>query len=125
MKKYFYSVLAASMLFACSQEEIVDVTKGEGQLMTFKVEIPEIGQSRTVNGTELGDGSKANKLIYAMYEENTNAVLVNGCVDKKSERTFEVTVPMAKDIKYDLLFFAYNEDNCAFQINQVAKTADN
>ncbi len=124
MKKYFYSVLAASMLFACSQEEIVDVTKGEGQLMTFKVEIPEIGQSRTVNGTELGDGSKANKLIYAMYEENTNAVLVNGCVDKKSERTFEVTVPMAKDIKYDLLFFAYNEDNCAFQINQVAKTTN-
>ena len=100
MKKYFYSVLAASMLFACSQEEIVDVTKGEGQKVTFKVEIPEIGQSRTVGGSELGDGSKADKLIYAMYEENTNVVLVSGCVEEKSERTFEVTVPMAKDIKY-------------------------
>ena len=43
MKKFFYSVLAASMLFAtsCSHEDIVDITKGEGQKVTFKVNLPE------------------------------------------------------------------------------------
>lgn len=120
MKKYFYSVLAASMLFACSQEEIVDVTKGEGQLMTFKVEIPGVVQSRAIDaeGNKVGDGKYADKLVYAMYEEDQNDILVAGFADDTDNNgIFEVNVPMAKDIKYDILFLAYNKDNSAFVIN--------
>ena len=122
MKKYFYSVLAASMLFACSQEEIVDVTKGEGHQMTFKVELPANAASRTVGGVVIGSGTQADQLIYAMYEHGKETKLVKGVVaddaDGNDDGTFTVTVPMAKDIKYDLLFLAYNETNSAFAINE-------
>ena len=129
MKKYFYSALAATMLFACSQEEIVDVTKGEGQKVTFKVEIPSV-ESRTVGGIEIGAGTQANALIYAMYENGGNATtpLISGVVydnaDGNDDGEFTVTVPMAKDLKYDLLFLAYNETNSAFDIATPAKDTD-
>ena len=127
MKKYFYSVLAASMLFACSQEDIVDVTKGEGQKVTFKVEIPST-ESRTVGGIEIGKGTQADNLIYAMYETGKDKVLISGVVtdtdNGEDDGTFTVTVPMAKDLKYDLLFFAYNAQNSAFEIASEAKATD-
>lgn len=129
MKKYFYSVLAAGMLFACSQEEIVDVTKGEGQQVTFKVEIPSV-ESRTVGGIEIGAGTQANALIYAMYENGGDATtpLISGVVydnaDGNDDGEFTVTVPMAKDLKYDLLFLAYNETNSAFEIAPEAKNTN-
>lgn len=127
MKKYFYSVLAAGMLFACSQEEIVDVTKGEGQQVTFKVELPSVGQSRAIaEGIEVGAGKYADKLVYAMYEEDQNDILVSGfAYDNDKNGIFEVNVPMAKDIKYDILFLAYNEDKSAFVINNSDAKANN
>ena len=119
MKKYFYSVLAASMLFACSQEEIVDVNKSESQLKTFKVELPANVTSRAAGGA-IGAGTQADQLIYAMYEHGVeNApVLVSGIETdgEDNDGTFTVTVPMAKDIKYDLLFLAYNPSYPAFEI---------
>ena len=127
MKKYFYSVLAAGMLFACSQEEIVDVTKGEGEQVTFKVELPCVGQSRAIaEGIEVGAGKYADKLVYAMYEEDQNDILVSGfAYDNDKNGIFEVNVPMAKDIKYDILFLAYNEANSAFVINNSDAKANN
>ena len=123
MKKYFYSVLAASMLFACSQEEIVDITKGEGQKVTFKVEIPDQTKSRSVTDPCFGDGSKATDLIFAMYEDGYPTRLIckdtetgDPGIEKLEDGTFTVTVPMAKDLKYNLLFLAYNPENCAFNI---------
>ena len=60
MKKYFYSVLAAGMLLvtSCTQDEWVDITKGEGQQKTFKVELPG-AQSRAIDayGNEAGSGN--------------------------------------------------------------------
>lgn len=135
MKKYFYSAIAASMLFACSQEDIVDVTSGESQVKTFKVEIPQL-ESRTVGGIELGKGTQANTLIYAMYEndgdpntpEETNPLITGVVTDEGSDGSdngeFIVKVPMAKDLKYDLLFFAYNDQNSAFEIANEPKNTD-
>lgn len=135
MKKYFYSAIAASMLFACSQEEIVDVIGGESQIKTFKVEIPKL-ESRTVGGIEIGKGTQANTLIYAMYEndedpntpEETTPLITGVVTDEGSDGVdngeFIVKVPMAKDLKYDLLFFAYNADKSAFEIASEAKDTD-
>lgn len=123
MKKFFYSVIAASMLFAtsCSHEDIVDITKGEGQKVTFKVNLPEQAASRAA-----GDGTKADNLIFAMYENGTTedakealiSKLIIDSDDGDDDGQFTVTVPMAKDIKYDLLFFAYNEEHCAFKLHE-------
>lgn len=123
MKKYFYSMLAASMLFACSQEEIVDVTGGETRTVTLKVKVPNQTESRTVNDPCFGDGSNATELIFAMYENGDPTRLI--CKDTKTgdlgiekvgNGTFTVSVPMAKDLEYNLLFLAYNPENCAFNI---------
>ena len=128
MKKYFYSVLAAGMLFAtsCSQDELVDVTKGEGQKVTFKVELPGTESRAIAQGVEVGAGKYADKLIYAMYEEDKNDILVTDFVyDTDEDGKFEVTVPMAKDIKYDILFLAYNSTNSAFDIDNTNASNNN
>ena len=127
-KNYFYSMMAASMLFAasCSQEEIVDVTKGEGQKMTFKVEIPGTQSRAIADGIEVGAGKYADKLIYAMYEEDQDVVLITDfAYDNDKDGDFEVTLPMAKDIKYDILFLAYNADNNAFVLDNSDARANN
>ena len=129
MRKYFYSVLAAGMLFAtsCSQDELVESPRNEGQQMTFKVEVPGVAQSRAIaDGIEVGAGKYADKLVYAMYEEDQNDILVAGFAsDDDKDGTFVVNVPMAKDIKYDILFLAYNEANSAFVIDNSDAKSNN
>ena len=129
MKKFFYSMLAAVMLFAtsCSENELVDVTKGEGEKVTFMVELPGI-ESRAIDAENntFGSGKYATRLVYAMYEEDKDDVLITDFADRDDETgTFTVTVPMAKDIKYDLLFLAYHPANCAFNINNSDARANN
>lgn len=127
MKKFFYSILAASMLFACSQEEVMDVTAPESQQVTITVELPSIESRAIAQGVDVGKGNMANKLVYAMYEEDqrTGEPLVTDFVDRGTDGKFKVTVPMAKNLKYDLLFLAYNKENPAFVINAQDAGANN
>ena len=128
MKKYFYSLLAAGMLFAasCSQEELVDVTQGEGQQKTFKVELPGVQSRAIAENTGLGSGKYADKLICAMYEHGKDKALITKFVDESDrEGVFEVTLPMANKKSYDILFMAYNPDNCAFVINNTIAEKNN
>jgi len=129
MKKIFYSMLAAGMLFAtsCSQEDIVDVTKGEGQQVTIKVELPASESRAIAQGINVGEGNMVDKLVYAMYEEDqrTGEPLVTNFADRQADGTFKINVTMAKNIKYDLLFLAYNEENPAFVINSQEAKANN
>ena len=131
MKKYFYSVLAAGMLFAssCSQDqELVDITKGEGQKVTYTVEIPGANESRAIDsdGTEIGSGKYATRLIYAQYETGTTKdatePLVAGIVNHRDGNKFKVELTMAKDVAYDILFMAYNPDNNIFGIEKSVDT---
>lgn len=128
MKKYFYSLLAAGMLFAtsCSQEELVDVTQGEGQQKTFKVELLGVQSRAIAENTGLGSGKYADKLICAMYEHGKDKALITKFVDESErEGVFEVTLPMANKKSYDILFMAYNPDNCAFVINNTVAEKNN
>lgn len=129
MKKYFYTLLAsAGMLLAtsCSHDDMANEIGGENTIVTFKVNLPEEAVSRTTD-SDSGKGENVNALIFAMYEEDTEEVLI--CKDyfvgdddketgisKNEDGTFIVSVPMAKDLEYDLLFLAYNKENCAFHI---------
>lgn len=128
MKKYFYSMLAATGLLlatSCSQEkELVDITGDESRTVTLSVKLPGQVESRTVNGKKIGDGTKATELIFAMYEKGGSEVLISkdtesgdAGIARADDGTFTVSVPMAKDLEYDLLFLAYNKGNCAFQID--------
>lgn len=125
MKKYFYSMLAAAtMLFAasCSQDDELNGSDSGEQNVSFTVQVPATTQTRAIaNGVEVGKGNMANTLIYALYEQGkedeTPLILGQKTEDPGADGVFTITVPMAKDLKYKLLLLAYNEENCAFDIN--------
>lgn len=125
MKKYFYSMLAAAtMLFAasCSQDDELTGSGNGEQNVSFTVQVPATTQTRAIaDGVEVGKGNMANTLIYALYEQGkedeTPLILGQKTEDQGADGVFTITVPMAKDLKYELLLLAYNEENCAFDIN--------
>ncbi|MBQ2855772.1 MAG: hypothetical protein IJE78_01410 [Bacteroidaceae bacterium] len=136
MKKYFYSVLAAtglSLAASCSQDnELVNISGNESRTVTLKVNLPGQVESRTVNGKSIGDGSKATDLIFAMYEKGGSQVLISkdtqtgdAGIARANDGSFTVSVPMAKDLEYDLLFLAYNKDKCAFILDNTDPAATN
>ena len=131
MKKHFYTLLATTgMLLAtsCSHDDLANELGGESTIVTFKVNLPEETVSRATT-SDSGKGESVNSLIFAMYEEDTKEALIvkdtypgdtdqDDKIHQNTDGTFTVSVPMAKDIKYDLLFLAYNNKNCPFTINQ-------
>lgn len=125
MKKYFYSLLAAAtMLFAttsCTDEEIVDQSANEVNV-SFTVQTNGTTASRAIaNGVEVGKGNMADKLIYAVYENgNSTTPKIQNVATETKDGEFSVTIPLAKNIAYDIVFFAYNEAGNVFGI-----TADN
>lgn len=138
MKKIFYSVLAvATMLLSttsCSQDEIVDITNVEGQEVNYTVQIPGTAQSRAINpyNVNVGEGKLATKLIYAMYENGAHekGILKAGFVDDAAtgetpDGKFTVSLTLAKKINYDILFMAYNPDNCAFIMDNATAINNN
>ena len=116
MKKLFLSMLAAVTLFAsCSQEEIVTKTEGES-LVSFTVTTPELG-SRAV-----GDGTTADKLYYAVYDEKGNIVTnVSNTVGQNFEMSDNVTLHLLNGETYSILFWARNKD-CAAIFDPVNRT---
>ena len=139
MKKFFYSVLAAAtMLLAttsCSQEEEMlgggTVDNGTTQKVTFTVQLPgDDAASRAIaDGVEVGKGNMANKLIWALYEKGETERLAHGDgvqngTDENGNKIFKASIDMVKGLEYNVLFFAYNEEGVAFQMNTVASETD-
>lgn len=123
MKKYFYSMLAAAtMLFvaSCSQDDELTGSNSGEQTVSFTVQVPATTQTRAIaDGVEVGKGNMANTLVYALYEKGkeNETPLILGQKGEDSDGVFVITVPMAKDLTYELMMLAYNADNCAFDIN--------
>lgn len=131
MKKFFYSVLAAAtMLFAttsCSEDDVLTPEVGHDgntQKVTFKVEMPGEGvASRAIaDGVNVGGGNQVDKLIWALYEKGKdNARLDFGFgtpIEKEDgKQVFTAEISMVKGLTYNVLFFAYDEDGCVFQLN--------
>ena len=138
MKKFFYSVLAAAtMLFAttsCSQEEEILGGEANGnntQQVTFTVQMPgEETNSRAIaEGVEVGKGNMANKLIWALYEKGETERLDYGLVNPETTKeegksVFKAKIDMVKGLEYNVLFFAYNDEKCAFQLATTPEETD-
>ena len=124
MKKYFYSLFAAAAMMlatvSCSQDEFADATgNGETVNVSFTVSAETKTATRALtDGTEVGEGNLANNLIYAVYESGKEECLIQSKVSEASDGVFNVTIPLVKGLKYDVLFLAYNEGNNVFGITQ-------
>ena len=121
MKKYYYSLFAAAtMLLAttsCSQDEEL-VQQSVGDMTTFKVELQGAAGSRTA-----GDGLSVNKLYYAVYNaEGTKVIYPNGKnFETASIEAGQATVnlPLMKTEKYDIVFWAQNDDADAYSFTEL------
>ena len=138
MKRIFSFFAACAMIMAAAgcQEEInqpaVQQPVEEGyQTVTFSVNVPEDAQTKAIS-----DGLSATKLQYAVYRaeeyvdpidnsivypkgqyleflsngEDANSPLNNATIEKKDERNWLVTLTLAKNVKYDIVFWAYADD---------------
>lgn len=144
MKKFFYSVLAAAtMLFAttsCSQEDEIlggASQSGNTQKVTFTVQMPDegVGSRAIAEGVNVGGGNKADNLIWALYEkdkkdDNGNPIRLDyGHVTGTKNSTtgkheFTADITMVKGLTYNVLFFAYDDEKCAFQLASTVEETD-
>ena len=101
------------------QKPVLEGIEGELQEVTFTVTTPADAQTKAIS-----DGLKATELEYAVYraeayvaEDGTEypageyiSVLSKGQnakIEKNGERNWTVTLTLAKNVKYDVVFWAY------------------
>lgn len=117
-KKFFFLLLAAAgtMLAAsCSNEKMDDIQISDEAVVTFSV-----GTEGGIATRAVSDGKTADKLVWAVYNEDGQLLNVfkNGDayvgqeihlqVPDMTENTKTVTVNLAKGQKYNVLFWAQN-----------------
>ncbi len=103
---------AASMLFAtsCSNDELNVVQSENEAQVTFS-----LGLEGGMGSRAISDGKTANKLVYAVYDADGNALPVfNGAKQKEetigdiTEKAHPVTITLAKGQTYQVAFWAQN-----------------
>ncbi len=133
MKRIFSILAACATMFALAacqeelqqpveeQKPVLEGIEGELQEVTFSVNLEDKAQTKAIS-----DGLSANKLEYAVYYADDRGlssnyevgdyieVLSTGSnakIEKSgdSDRTWKVTLTLAKNVKYDIVFWAYAE----------------
>ena len=119
MKKIFSSIMmVAAVLFAasCTSEDLTQNESGENVKVSFSLGLEGIS-TRAIS-----DGSGANKLVYAVFDEAGNRI--SGIEAKNEEVTFPATVELTlvKDKKYKVAFWAQNKACSAYSVDKEAMT---
>ena len=101
------------------QQPVLEGIEGELQEVTFSVNLEDKAQTKAIS-----DGLSANKLEYAVYYADDRGlssnyevgdyieVLSTGSnakIEENGDRTWKVTLTLAKNVKYDIVFWAYAE----------------
>lgn len=107
MKRLFFALTALAMLVtSCAKDNTTTpVVEGEN-VVSFKVSSPEMQ-------TRYGEGTTANKLFYAVYQNGNlmsevSALTADEAVDINI--TADVKIALVSGLTYDILFWAQNED---------------
>lgn len=107
MKKYFYSLFAATaMLLAtasCSQDEPFEQVNGEKTV--FAVALQGATSTRAI-----GDGKTATKLYYEVYQNDVLKIRE----DKEINTSTSIELPLLKGEKYDIIFWAQSGDGSIY-----------
>lgn len=114
-KKFFYGMFAAGMLFAtsCSNDELNLVQSGNEAQVTFSLGLEGGIGSRTIS-----DGSGANKLVYAVFDEN--GIRIDGINQETVNNVdfpYNATMTLAKGQEYTVVFWAQNSACSSYTID--------
>lgn len=107
MKRLMLAMMALVVLLAsCSKEEAPGQINGEESLVTFNLSTDQLATKA------VGDGTTAQKLYYAVYQDNTtiieNISKMDGSVG--INLSANVSIPLLNGEKYSIVFFAAKED---------------
>ena len=114
-KKLFLGVFAAAgMLLAtsCQKDELDAVQTGNEATVSFTLGVEGGVQTRAIS-----DGLTANRLVYAVFDEEGNRITTIAKVDK--EATFPTTenITLAKGQTYKVAFWAQNSATSAYVLD--------
>lgn len=123
MKKYFYlvSMLAACMLgtTSCADKDEEEAIAGSNIPVAIKLSSPDL---LGANGSSISDGTKVDKLVYAIYDANGNEIpgLKQEVRTGVSFPTTE-TINLVKGQTYKIVFWAQDEDCKAYTTDDLRK----
>lgn len=115
------TVVVALLMGACNEDDMFGSRNGNS--VTFNVGVPELASTRAV-----GDGFTANRLYWGVYDHNNQLLpdISNTTVDNKEDMQFAgsgtVTLTLAKDKKYSIIFWAANADSSMCTVDWEART---
>lgn len=124
MKKYFYSIFAATtmlMAASCSQdEELVSSSNGNEEVVTFTVNAGVVTRAA-------GDGNTVNMVHYEVWDKNTGTLVIStidgssaltqGRAEGVSGGRATVSMSLVKGVPYDITFWAQHEEGSAYDIS--------
>ena len=118
-KKLFFGLFAAtSMLFAtsCSNDELDVVQSGNEVQVSFSLGLEDGIDSRAIS-----DGKTADKLMYAVFDED--GARISGIDKVEKETTFPATetITLAKGQTYQVAFWAQNKACEAYTVSDDMK----
>lgn len=116
MKKILYGMMLATMFFATSCENELELgAAGEESVVSFTISTPDMG-SRAYS-----DGTTATKLQYAVYNEQGNKLQNLGGVIENFDGSENIRIALGNGYKYSIIFWAA-DPNSPYTVDFGAKT---
>ena len=114
-KKLFLGMFAAvSMLLAtsCTNDELDVVQSGNEATVSFTLGVEGGVQTRAIS-----DGQTANRLVYAVFDEEGNRITTIAKVDKDAKFPATENITLAKGQTYKVAFWAQNSATSAYVLD--------
>ena len=113
--KYLVAAAMAMMAIGCAKEQVSsEIPDGQEINVTFNASLPEGIKTRA-----LGDGTKANQLVVAVYDNTTGNELTSLRQTKGINISTTVEFNLVKGKTYSFVFWAHAEGNTYYKIDDL------
>lgn len=114
-KKLFLGVFAAAGILlatSCQNDELDAVQTGNEATVSFTLGVEGGVQTRAIS-----DGQTANRLVYAVFDEEGNRITTIAKVDKNANFPITENITLAKGQTYKVAFWAQNSATSAYVLD--------
>ena len=114
-KKLFLGVFAAAGILlatSCQNDELDAVQTGNEATVSFTLGVEGGVQTRAIS-----DGQTANRLVYAVFDEEGNRITTIAKVDKNANFPTTENITLAKGQTYKVAFWAQNSATSAYVLD--------